>query len=95
MKKSVLRTFKRIVKSEDGQKLVKKLFDEHRNYLSFDEDDFIKRIAVDAKMITVNPENCDKNNIFNRCYELNKLKSDEMIKDIPLVKVFLILVPDI
>ena len=69
------------------------MFKKHRRNLSFDEDDFNKRIALDAKMITVNPENCDKNNIFNRCYKHNKLNSDEMIKDIPQVKVFLMLAP--
>ena len=92
MKKSVWRTFKRIVKSKKGQKRVKRLFGKHRN-ISFEEDDFNKRIVSDAENISVIPKVCNKNNIFNSCYAINKLKSDEMIKDIPLAKVFLILVP--
>ena len=90
MKMSVLRKFKSILRTEDGQNLVRGEFVLHK--ISFDENHFT-RIVADAIRIRAKYHADNDNNIFSDLYTNKKLERKKMNKDLNLIKVFLILVP--
>jgi hypothetical protein len=93
MKMSVLRTFKSILRTEDGQNFVRELFGLHN--ISFDENDFNTRIVKDAIRISAKPHADNDDNTFSDLYTNKKSERNKMNKDLNLIKVFLILVPDL
>jgi len=87
---SVLRTFKSILRTKDGQNFVRGEFGLHK--ISFDENHFT-RIVADAIRIRAKPHADNDDNTFSDLYTNKKSERNKMNKDLNLMKVFLILVP--